>query len=635
MKTAPIVPATITFEAGRAPRAPQFDDLYHAEAGALAQARHVFLQGNGLPPRWADRRRFVIVETGFGLGNNFLATWQAWRDDPQRCTQLVFVSIERHPPRRADLERAHADSPLAARAAELVAAWPPLTPNLHLLDFEGGALRLVLALGDVGALVTELQLAADAFYLDGFAPARNPAMWDPRVVKALARLAAPGATAATWSAARGLRETLAATGFEVRRAEGFDRKRDMTQARFAPTFVPRRSPGRAAAGPDDDAAPARQALILGAGLAGASAADALARQGWHCIVLDRHPAPASAASGNPGGLYHGTAHASDGTHARFTRAAALLAARRHAAAIRSGALPGQCDGLLRLRVAERLPELATDYLQVLRPDELAARCGLPLDEPAWCYPGGGWIAPAALTERLLAHPRIVVRLSAEVGRVERRGAQWLALGADGRTLASAPVLVLAQGVDAPVPGTGADAWPCTASRGQVSWFASAAIPRMPLSGHGYALALPDGRLLCGATSSDDDTDPAVRAADHAFNLQRLQALAGLQPDPGAELGGRTGWRAIASDRLPIVGAVPLAASAIAAGTRLDQARLVPRIPGLFVLGGLASRGLTWAPLAAEVLAAWIDGAPIPLEADLVDAIDPARWLVRAVRRARA
>jgi tRNA 5-methylaminomethyl-2-thiouridine biosynthesis bifunctional protein len=193
---------------------------------------------------------------------------------------------------------------------------------------------------------------------------------------------------------------------------------------------------------------------------------------------------------------------------------------------------------------------------------------------------------------------------------------------------------LAQGVQPPVGGIGAEPWPLVKRRGQVTWFESGAGPRRPVAGHGYALSLPDGRLLCGATTSDnDDGDAAaVHADDHAFNLDRLHMLTGLRPPPGAALQGRVGWRATTPDRLPIVGAVPLARTGIPPGTRLDQARLVPRIPGLFVLGGLASRGLTWAPLAAEVLAAWIDGSPLPLEADLLDAIDPARWLVRAARR---
>ena len=244
MKTEPIVPAEVQFAPGQPPRAPQFGDVYHPRSGAGTQARQLFLAGNGLPGRWQGRELFVILETGFGLGHNFLATWQAWRADAGRCRQLVFVSIDKHPPTRETLTRAHADGSDPALAQALIDAWPPLTPNLHLLDFDGGALRLLLAWGNVEAVLPQLQLQADAFYLDGFAPSRNPAMWSPRVLGALARSAAAGATLATWSVARSLREGLRSQGFEAQRQPGFGGKREHLVASYAPAFVPRRAPGR-------------------------------------------------------------------------------------------------------------------------------------------------------------------------------------------------------------------------------------------------------------------------------------------------------------------------------------------------------------------------------------------------------
>ncbi len=251
MKTQPITPAQIEFgpAVSDPPRAPAFDDIYHPHVGALAQARHVFLQGNGLPGRWAGRADFVILETGFGLGNNFLATWQAWRLDPARCERLHFVSIERHPPSAADLARAHADSPLADLALQLLGAWPPLTPNLHGLDFEGGRIRLTLALGDVAMLLPALRLSADAVFLDGFAPARNPQMWQPRVLKAIGRLAAPQATAASWSVAREVRAGLSTAGFEVQRAHGIGGKREITLAQHRPRVSTRAPRGPRAGRP--------------------------------------------------------------------------------------------------------------------------------------------------------------------------------------------------------------------------------------------------------------------------------------------------------------------------------------------------------------------------------------------------
>ena len=211
MKTAPVVAADLAFDAEGVPFSARFGDRYHPRQGAFAQAAHVFLAGNELPRRWQGRDRFVILETGFGLGNNFLAVWNAWRADPQRSRRLHFISIEKHPFAAADLRRAHARSPHPELARALVAAWPPLTPNLHRLTFDGGRVELLLALGDIDAWLPEIVATVDAFFLDGFAPDRNPAMWQPRVFKALARLAAAGATAATWSAANAVRAGLART----------------------------------------------------------------------------------------------------------------------------------------------------------------------------------------------------------------------------------------------------------------------------------------------------------------------------------------------------------------------------------------------------------------------------------------
>ncbi|MBL8330310.1 MAG: FAD-dependent 5-carboxymethylaminomethyl-2-thiouridine(34) oxidoreductase MnmC [Rubrivivax sp.] len=640
MKTEPIVPARLVFEADGPPRSELFGDIYHPRSGALDQARQVFLAGNGLPSRWRGRRRFVILETGFGLGNNFLATWQAWRDDPQRPGQLVHVAIEKHPPSADDLARAQQGSPLSALAEQLLAAWPPLTPGVHLIDLEGGRVRLLLALGEVTRLLPALELQADAFYLDGFAPACNPAMWSRPVMAALGRRAAPDATAATWSVAREVREGLRSAGFEVERVAGSGGKRQQCQARYAPAFVPRRPPSRRPAAAEallDTSEASRHALIIGAGLAGAAVADALARQGWRCTVLDRHAAPAQEASGNAAGLFHGTEHADDGPHARFTRAAALLAAARYRALIEAGRVAGRAQGLLRLRPATAVPAGPEAYVKLLTSTEAADAAGLPLPGPAWLYAGGGWIAPGPLCRHWLAAPGIVFQGGARTARILRMGEEWQAWDEQGRCLASAPVVVLAVGA-AELPPMGPQAEAALPALARVRGQVSCARPapgwslKRPLAGHGYVLQLEDGRWLFGATSQADEDDPAERAQDHGHNRARLASLLGRAFEPAGPTEGRVGFRAVAADRLPLIGALPLHASQLPPGTRLDQCRYVPRLPGAYAVLGLASRGLTWAPLAAEIVASWITGAPMPLESDLLDAVDPARALVREARR---
>ena len=262
------------------------------------QGPQAFLQGNQLPARWAGRARFVVVDTGFGHGDKFIATWQAWRDDPSRCCRLFYVALASHPPARADA------------APALRQTWPALTRNLHVLDFEAGQVQLLLAVGDAVMLLPRLRLAADAFFLDD----GDPTLWQARVMKALGRRAAANATLFTLNDASGLRADLRSAGFEAQAHAG-----PGTTARWAPRHSPQRLPSAAVA--------AQTAVVVGAGLAGAAAAQALALLGLQVTVLDRQTASAAETSGNAAAIFHGTVNGDDGPYARLYRAAALYAQR--------------------------------------------------------------------------------------------------------------------------------------------------------------------------------------------------------------------------------------------------------------------------------------------------------------------
>lgn len=620
MKTQPIQPARIA--------------VGYAPADALAQARQVFLHGNGLPGRWAGRSDFTVLETGFGLGHNFLALWDAWRQDPQRCERLHLVSVALHPPSAQDLARVHADADLPHLARQLLAAWPPLTPNLHHLHFEGGRVRLTLVLGDAVQLLPALRLQAHAVFLDSLEPASHPAVWSTALLKAVGRLSAPDATAASWNVARALHEGLATAGYAARTEPAADGTRHITCARFVPRASARTLP--------NPAVPSADAVVVGAGLAGASAARALAERGLRVTVLEQAGDVATGASGNPAGLFHGTVSADDGPYARLYRTAALVAEQRYREAVAAG-VPGRVEGLLRLapqqpgarepRALLQANGLAAGYVQWLDAQAASARAGLALGEPCWFYPGGGWIAPSAWVRHALNHPLITVRTHCTVSALERRDTQWACQDSQGTVQAQSPLLVLAQAAsaDALLRPLGHAGWPLRSSRGQISFWLANPAPslRLPVAGDGYAIATP-GSLLFGATRQVDDPDPAVRDEDHRYNLERLQRLTGLVGPPAAmALQGRVGWRLAADDRLPVAGAVPLLGQV----NRATQTRLLPREHGLFVLTALGARGLTLAPLMGELVAAQATGTPWPLEQDLADAVDPGRWLVRQARLA--
>src|SRR2546429_2810292 len=283
----PLIPARLEFAADGTPWSEEFGDVYHSAAGGPAQARHVFLAGNRLPERWAGRERFVILETGFGFGLNFLATWQAWRRDPARCGRLHFVSVEKHPFTLSNLRVLHSRYPeFEDEAAQLHACWPMLVPGAHRLELDAGRVVTTLFFSDI-KLLRELRLAADAIYLDGFSPARNPDMWSHALLRAVSRLAGPGATAATWSVAAPVRAALESAGFAVGKSAGFGNKKDMLLARYIRKANP-------------VSTPRRNALVIGAGLAGAAVCERVWARGRQVGAIERPRITAPGGSGQPG-----------------------------------------------------------------------------------------------------------------------------------------------------------------------------------------------------------------------------------------------------------------------------------------------------------------------------------------------
>jgi len=605
------------------------------DSHGTAPARHAMLAGNGLPGRWRGQDRFTILETGFGPGNSFLAAWAAWRADGGRCSRLHFVSIEAAPFERAAMTAIEREPTLAPLAARLADVWPPLTCNLHRLSFEGGAVELLLAFGNVAAWLPQLSLRADAFFLDG-----DAAMGSPRMFKAMARMAAPGATVATATAAQGVQDGLLQAGFEI------DVANEGVVGRYAPRFVPRGAPRRSAS--LSRPATHEPVVIVGGGLAGCAVANALAEGGLSSIVFERNAHVAQEASGNAAGLFHGVVHGEDGRHARFFRAAAL-AARTVVTAALEGGVPGSAAGLLRLEFdasAEAMREVAAglglpdDYARVVDAAEASARAGITLRSPAWFFAGGGWVDPRALCAWWIerAGTLSTLRTGTCVSELRREADRWLLVDASGRLLANAATVVMADGAGS-LPLSGAPLWPVSRVRGQLSSSSLAGwpaghVPRLPVTGAGYVLPPIQGAIWFGAATQLDDGNAAIRESDHRANIDRVCRLLSIDgPKPIPNL-GRTGFRWLADDRLPIIGSVPdMAAAAAPGGPALDRPRLVPRLPGLYAICALGSRGIASAALGAHVIASAISGGPSPVEADLLDAIDPARFVSRAVRRA--
>ncbi|MGQ0578083.1 MAG: bifunctional tRNA (5-methylaminomethyl-2-thiouridine)(34)-methyltransferase MnmD/FAD-dependent 5-carboxymethylaminomethyl-2-thiouridine(34) oxidoreductase MnmC, partial [Betaproteobacteria bacterium] len=598
----PIVPATPAFRPDGALYSPQFDDVYASAAGALAETRHVFLRGNGLPERWHDRGQFTVVETGFGTGLNFLASWQAWRQIAPGNARLHFVSVEKHPFTRADLGNIHARFPeLGAMSGELLARYPLLLPGFHRLHLDRGRVTLMLLFGEAAVMLKQLEASADAFYLDGFAPARNPQMWSDAVFAELSRLTAPGATVATYSVAGAVRQGLVKAGFTVEKREGFAGKREMLTGRFTgkKTASESRTDGRA--------------VVIGAGLAGSSCAQRLAERGWTVEVIERHAAPAQEASGIPAGLVRPVFSLDWNTHSRFTSAAFLYALRHHAALMDTGGVLIQgTGGVLQLardddhlgrmrRILEQFalpPELA----QMMGTRQAAELAGVPVGGPCCWFPEAAWLRPASICRVNLdaASSRSRRLFQGEAAALRRAQREWEVVDASGVVLASAPVVILANARFAS-RFSQAGELPLRPVRGQVSLLPEreGATLRIAVCGDGYITPALDGMHCLGSSFTEDLLEEFTRVEDHAANLHRLDQLlpgfgAGVMPQ---RLDGRVAFRAMSTDRLPLLGELP------------SQ-------PGLFACLALGSRGMTWAALAAEIVASRINGDPLPVERDL-------------------
>lgn len=613
--------AQVDWVAG-APRSISFSDVYWSQGGP-AEKRHVFIEGAKLPERFADRLRFAIAEIGFGAGLSFLETWKQWREvEKRQGARLRYHSFEAFPLSPDDLARAHALWPAHdARARRLRAAYPPPVAGPHILSIDDDV-ELTLHFGDAGALLDGLEGAFDAWFFDGFAPSKNPELWRPRLFEAAARLSRPGAVFATYAVAGSVRAALRSAGFEFEKRKGFGRKKEMIAGRApdAACAQSRRAPWhpRASAA----LAPGARLAIIGGGIAGASLAAAARRAGLAATIIEAERLGAGA-SGNQAGLIMPRLDLGGSAPSRFFIAAyvhslRLLTEVAPEAMIRCGALSAAFDDDERARQRRILSaRLLPEGWAEARPD------GLFFPQASVIDPAGVVRALAGDSDVLIARARRLVpcpdgvEIVLEDGSAREFDAAVLANGADALRFRQAAGLPLAQ------------------IAGQIDWFRSAPAPSEILAFGPYAAPAPDGGLVLGATYGDFDPATASRANLAAFADRFPEIVAHLSP---SESTPRRAFRCQTPDRFPIAGPLPDLAFY---GARYDDLRLGRRhvypkgrtIPRVYALTGLGSRGFVTAPLAAAHVVAEIAGVPSPLDFAVAEALHPARFFIRDLKRA--
>jgi tRNA 5-methylaminomethyl-2-thiouridine biosynthesis bifunctional protein len=647
-------PAQLDWDENGQPLSRVFGDVYFSSQAALEETRYVFLEQNHLHARFGalgTGECLVIGETGFGTGLNFLAAWQLFAATAQPGARLHFISTEKYPLCLADLTRALALWPtLALWAGQLLATYRAIHAGMQRLVFDDGRVTLTLLVGDAQTELGQLDAKVDAWFLDGFAPAKNPDMWTDALFAEVARLSAEGATLGTFSAAGAVRRGLKAVGFKMKRLPGQGKKWEIMRGDFTGSPV-------SAAKPWFAYPPAvtgeRKAMVIGAGLAGCATAFSLAARGWQVTLLERHAGIAQEASGNPQGVLYLKLSA-HGTALSRLIVSGFGYTRRLVERLQRGIDWDAC-GVVQLAgsaaEAQRQHALADafapDLLRVVDRGQASEQAGLPVPSGGLYFPEGGWVHPPALCALMVNHPAIEVIAHQSVARLERTEHGWQAWDGD-RQLASAPVAVLACAAQVRAFEQTAEL-PLKPIRGQITRLPATACSRAlktVVCAEGYVAPARLGEHTLGASFDFQRLDSEPSVEEHAHNLALLNGISPalveyLAPASAEHLQGRVGLRCTSPDYLPIVGPVAdrtafdLTYEVLRRNARADGDAPCPWLPGLWVNSGHGSRGLITAPLAGELIAAWLDHEPLPVPRVIAEACHPNRFAVRALSKGSA
>ncbi len=626
-----------------------FDDIYFSPQDGLAETDYVFLQGNRLSQRFEQlpaQHSFTIAETGFGTGLNFLATWQLWQQtSKQTNTWLHFVSTEKHPLTPQDLQRALALWPtLAPYAQQLLAQYPPLVAGWHRLVFAEANISLTLIMGDANELLPQLSAQVDAWFLDGFAPDKNPDFWQLELLQHIAKLSQTGTTLSTFSAAGVVKRALEQVGFSVVKQKGFGRKREMITATLTQAIA--RTPNWLDTPPPLTSN--KQALIIGAGIAGLSCARALALRGWQVTVIEQASQAMSGASGNPAAIIYPKLAPPALSAWHFQQQAYLYLLN----ILKNDVYKEiwQQTGLLWLlagnqqREAEKIDQhpWPSSLVRKVNTDEASEIAGLQVEHECLYFPQAGYLHPQALAQKWLNHPNIRILYKTQVAQLTKHNNDWLAIDAQSQTIAQAPVVIIANALAAQQLVV-SEHLPLTAVRGQIGQFNSPpALSKLKsvLCYGGYLTpAYAQGQHCIGASFVPKSTNTDVTMDDHLHNHQLIQQYL---PELATQLPsidtwqGRAALRAQANDYLPLVGGLPIYEGFCEDYAALKHGKTIAQAPryyqGLYVSLGHGSKGFCFAPLAAEVLAAQLNNEPMPIAQSVLNALHPARFWVKQLKR---
>lgn len=584
-------------------RSRQFDDVYFSADDGMAETRHVFMNGNDLPAAWADVRRFTIAETGFGTGLNFLSAWKLFEATAKPHQSIEFISVEKYPLSKAEIAGAlqlwaKDLSPYRERYLEL---YPLRVPGVHRIRMSG-RVSLALWIGDIADILPQWRdLSVDAWFLDGFTPAKKPQMWTPDVFAAMARLSHSRTSYASFTAAGDVRRGLEAAGFTVEKVKGFGRKRDMIRGRFTGTGKPFRP-----VLPENP-------VIIGGGLAGTALARSFVSRGVKPVIVESALTLAAGASGGEWGMINPKLTARPTAHSDYYTAAYAHALRvlqilavdhPDICFARHGSLHLQTDADKERRYTGYRDHLGwhEDHMRILDARDAGGKAGMALSCPALYYPDAAAVSPRRLCSVMAGGADI--RLGTAVHGLEKTGRGWRLTDDEGQIIAETDALFLANGFAA--QKLMRRNLSVHSVRGQITYTRPLPGPRTNLCFGGY-LTPPTaaGYHILGSSFQPWQTDTALSENDHDDNIARLNKAMGYEmAKQGDIVGGWAALRTSSKDRFPLVG-------------QIDE--------GLYLSAAHGSHGIVSSLMAADILISRICGEAVPAAPAVLKALDPLRF----------
>ena len=646
------------------PVSKHFDDVYYSRENGLEETRHVFINANRLSERWQASKPehpFTIAETGFGTGLNFLVCLQTWLDLPLPKPRLYFLSVEKYPLSASDLERAL--EPWAGALSgipALIEQYPTYTCGQHQLTFAEGQVTLGLVFGDVIDVLSQQAYRADAWFLDGFAPSKNPQMWQPDLYRIMARHSSPHATVATFTAAGHVRRGLIAEGFAMQRAPGFGRKRDMLVGQRSVTehseYYADATPNwqRPAVMQSTKAESDHSAIVVGGGLAGICTALSLIKTGFSVTLLEANESLLSAASGQKQLALYAKLPALPNQEARF-----ILQGMQYSYAFFNywqKQLPKYTfwypTGLLQLcwneKESSRQRLFSQNYaagqtpFQLVDSDFARKISGLELSTGGLWSDLSGWLSPDMLGKAIhgLAGLRIVC--STRVTDIARDKDKQVWVVNSDHTTFHASTLVLATANHCG-DFFDARALPTKPLRGQISKIPSIHVtpPKTVVCGEGYLCPALDEHVHFGATYSLDDPVEILKEQDDEKNIIAINKwLPGWLPPSRSNTvtSASAGLRCTTPDYHPMVGHAPDTEAFIREFSMLRndakscQNKYGCYLENCYIHAGLGSKGMLSAPMGGGIIAALASRQPCPVDHTLFSMMHPARFLVRKLKR---